>query len=84
MDVKSGSAQAYGYDLFNACRFMRDNFLTFLPQIPVLIDIMTSEQQIRNSCVFAGMENIEEVVQQTLATYNLKRVSNIASFKLDS
>ena len=41
--VHSGEATAFGYDLFKASRFMRDNFLTFGMQEPVLSRMMTPE-----------------------------------------
>ena len=34
--VHSGEAKAFGYDLFKASRFMKDNFLTYVMQDPVL------------------------------------------------
>ena len=71
--VHSGTATAFGIDLFKSLRFTTDNFLSYKLQEEALIDTFTPEEQIRFACKFMGLTHldIEATVLKTLTEYDL-------------
>jgi len=80
--VHSGTATAYGMNLFKAYRFTTDNFMTFVYQDPALIDMMSVEQHIIFFSMFLGIEVDEQYVRRILSTYNLLKVAKIMTIKI--
>jgi|Transcript_27850 ABC-type branched-subunit amino acid transport system ATPase component len=80
--VHSGTATAFGIDLFKAFRFMKDNFMTFTCTDPILIDLLTPEQHLHIFNSFLGLENDPKTIMSILSTYKLLSVAKIATIKL--
>jgi len=64
--VHSGTATAFGVDLFSSLRFTKNNFLSIALQKETLIDNMTPDEQIRFSCRFMGISDIEATIENIL------------------
>lgn len=75
--MRSGTATAFGVDLFKSLRFTKDNFLSIALQNEALIDNLTPEEQIRFCCRFMGITDIEVTLEDILTKFNLRLCSNI-------
>ena len=69
--VHSGSARAFGQDLFNGYRFSKDNFLSLCDTEPILIDLMTPTEHIKFLSPFLGKNIDDAKIQEKLAEFRL-------------
>ena len=79
MHVHGGKAEAFGYDMLHAARFITTNFMAYNAQEEILIDQLTTEAHIECYCKFLGIEDVEETTKNLLWEYDLQECANIVA-----
>ena len=67
--VHSGSATAFGVNIFKDLRFLRKTLLAYSEQKVTLLETLTPAENIEFVCKFLGISNQEEGVKQTLMDF---------------
>ena len=77
-----GSVSGFGYDLVESLRYITTNFLSLSAQEEVLIDYLTPEAHIELFAMYMGLNNIDQLTQDTLWEYDLQDCANIVSYRM--
>ena len=75
--VHSGSATAFGVNLFKDLRFLRKNLLAYSEQDVTVFGTLSVKENIIFMCKFLGFENEEEIAKKALADYDLHSCAHI-------
>ena len=77
-----GSVSGFGYDLVESLRYITTNFLSLSAQEEVLIDYLTPEAHIELFAMYMGLNDVDQLTQDTLWEYDLQDCANIVSYRM--
>ena len=77
--VHSGSATAFGVNLFKDLRFLRKNLLAYSEQDVTLFGTLSVSENITFMCKFLGFKNHDEIAKKALSDYDLHACAHVTA-----